>query len=246
MTLPRPSIRQQLLTSRQWPQQAVFLARREKRSLMHIVVNGANRGIGLEFCRQASQKCHRVTALCRSSSQELKKLDVEVLEGVEVTAPPSLRSVKEIDWLILNAGIWADESLDNFDFETLQKQFEVNSLGPFRMFLALRHGLGRGSKIGIISSLMGSISKNSSGGRYGYRASKAALNCMGVSLAHDLKSEGIAVALFHPGYVATDMTNFKGTISAKTSVDGLFPLMENLRLENSGTFWNYQGEVLPW
>lgn len=213
---------------------------------MHIVVNGANRGIGLEFCRQAGQKGHRVTALCRKRSEALEELGVTVVEGVEVTSPPPLDQVDEIDWLILNAGIWADESLQNFDFETLQKQFEVNSLGPFRVFLALRHGLRRGSKIGIISSLMGSIAENSSGGRYGYRASKAALNCMGVSLAHDLKSEGIPVALFHPGYVATDMTSFKGTITPKESVEGLFPLMEALELESSGTFWNYRGEVVPW
>ena len=213
---------------------------------MHIVVNGANRGIGLEFCRQARQRGHRVTALCRNSSEELETLQVDVVEGVEVTSPPPLEQVREIDWLILNAGIWADESLENFNFETLKEQFEVNSLGPMRMFFALRHGLHRGSKIGIISSLMGSVAENSSGGRYGYRASKAALNCMGVSLAHDLKSEGIPVALFHPGYVATDMTSFKGTISPKESVEGLFSLMEKLELESSGTFWNYRGEVVPW
>ncbi|HIB65725.1 MAG TPA: SDR family oxidoreductase [Phycisphaerales bacterium] len=213
---------------------------------MHIVVNGANRGIGLEFCRQARQRGHRVTALCRNSSEELETLQVDVVEGVEVTSPPPLEQVREIDWLILNAGIWADESLENFNFETLKEQFEVNSLGPMRMFFALCHGLHRGSKIGIISSLMGSVAENSSGGRYGYRASKAALNCMGVSLAHDLKSEGIPVALFHPGYVATDMTSFKGTISPKESVEGLFSLMEKLELESSGTFWNYRGEVVPW
>ena len=90
------------------------------------------------------------------------------------------------------------------------------------------------------------MSDNTSGGRYGYRSSKAALNSIGVSMSHDLKERGIAVALLHPGYVATDMTKHRGSISPKESVHGLYQVLNSLTLENTGTFWNYRGEVLPW
>lgn len=213
---------------------------------MHVVITGANRGIGLEFCRQAKDKGFEVTALCRNSSKDLDSLGVRVVTGVEVTDPPDLKMVKPIDWLILNAGIWRDETLDDLNFDTIREQFEVNSLGPLMVFQKLSDRLSEGSKVGLMSSLMGSMDNNTSGGRYGYRVSKAALNCFGVSMAHDLKPRGIAVAILHPGYVATDMTNHKGTISTQESVSGLVPVMERLSLENSGTFWNYRGEVIPW
>lgn len=213
---------------------------------MHIVVSGANRGIGLEFCRWAKKQGHEVTALCRQASEELQALDVTIVEGVEVRQPPNLDQVAQIDWLLLNAGIWRDESLDNMNFETITEQFEVNSLGPLRLFDKLSDKLSEGSRLGLMTSQMGSMSDNSSGGRYGYRLSKAALNCIGVSMAHDLKARGVAVALLHPGYVATDMTQHKGTISPQESVSGLAKVMQSLSLENTGTFWNYRGEILPW
>ena len=93
---------------------------------------------------------------------------------------------------------------------------------------------------------IGVVADNTSGGRYGYRMSKAALNIAGVSLAHDLKSRGIAVGILHPGYVATDMTNHRGMTTPAESVGGLLRLMDNLTLENSGGFWNFRGETLPW
>lgn len=213
---------------------------------MHVVVNGANRGIGLEFCKQAKLKGHRVTALCRKPSPELLELGVEIVHDVEVKSPPDLSHLVAIDWLILNAGIWADESLDDFKFDSILEQFAVNSLGPFRIFQSLRHALAEGAKIGVLTSLMGSMASNTSGGRYGYRASKAALNSMTLSLAHDLKPHGIAVGLFHPGYVATDMTKHKGTITPAESVEGLYRLMQQLDLETSGTWWNYRAEIIPW
>lgn len=213
---------------------------------MHIVVSGSNRGIGLEFCRQAAEAGHRVTALCREASEELKALDVYVVEGVDVADPPSLPELEAIDWLILNAGIWRTENLDSLNFATIEEQFRVNALGPLRMFEALRSHVGPGAKVGLMTSQMGSMSDNTSGGRYGYRMSKAALNAAGVSLSHDLRPQGVAVALLHPGYVATDMTDHKGAISPAESVRGLFGVMERLTLESSGTFWNYRGEQLSW
>ncbi len=213
---------------------------------MHIVISGSNRGIGLEFCRQASAAGHKVTALCREASEELKSLGVEVVEGVDVAAPPSLPDLGVIDWLILNAGIWRTENLDSLNFATIEEQFQVNALGPLRMFEALRSHVGPGAKVGLMTSQMGSMADNTSGGRYGYRMSKAALNAAGVSLAHDLRTHGVAVALLHPGYVATDMTQHMGAITTEESVRGLFGVMERLTVETSGTFWNYRGEQLPW
>ncbi len=213
---------------------------------MHVVVTGSNRGIGLELCRQLKDQGARVTALCRKSSAELDSLGVTVIDGVDVSRPGKIPDFAPIDWLIANAGIWRTEDLDSLNYETMLEQFQVNALGPLRTVEALLNRLSPGSKVGLMTSQMGSIADNTSGGRYGYRMSKAALNAAGVSLAHDLESRGIAVALLHPGYVATDMTDHRGSIAPEESVRGLLGVMERLSLENSGGFWNYRGEVLPW
>lgn len=213
---------------------------------MHVVVTGSNRGIGLELCRQCQRNGWKVTALCRASSAQLDDLGVDVVTGVDVARPAALPELAPIDWLILNAGIWRTESLGDMNFDTIIEQLEVNALGPLRIFDALSHLLASGSKIGLMTSQMGSIADNTSGGRYGYRMSKAALNAAGVSLAYDLRSRGVAVALLHPGYVATDMTDHHGTTSAEDSVRGLLQVMHNLNLDNSGGFWNFRGQMLPW
>jgi NAD(P)-dependent dehydrogenase (short-subunit alcohol dehydrogenase family) len=93
---------------------------------------------------------------------------------------------------------------------------------------------------------MGSVTDNTSGGYYGYRMSKSALNIAGVSLAHDLKKQDVAVALLHPGYVQTEMVNYSGDISAAVAVKRLMQRIEELNLDNTGTFWHSNGEVLPW
>ena len=144
------------------------------------------------------------------------------------------------------AGILSDESLGDLDFDRIRTQFEVNSLGPLRVTAALRGNLGQGSKVAIITSRMGSIGDNDSGGRYGYRASKAAFNAFGRSLAIDLKGRGIAVAQLHPGFVKTRMVNFGGLLTTEESVAGLVERIENLNLENTGSFWHCNGEELPW
>jgi len=213
---------------------------------MHIVINGANRGIGLEFSRQIAARGEKVTALCRESSSELQSLDVTVIEGFDVTDPPDVEGLEKVDWLILNAGIWRDETLEHMDFESIRLQLEVNTLGPLRSYQKLSSYLDAGSKIGIMTSLMGSMTENSSGGRYGYRMSKAALNSAAVSMAHDLKSREIAVALLHPGYVATDMTSYKGTTQPEDSVAGLIQVMDQLNLGTSGTWWDFRGREIPW
>ncbi len=132
------------------------------------------------------------------------------------------------------------------DRASIRRQFEVNSLGPLRVTVALLDNLGAGSKVGIVTSRMGSIEDNTSGGSYGYRMSKAAVNMAGASLANDLRERSIAVALLHPGYVRTDMTGGKGLISAEQSATGLIQRMDALDMDTSGGFWHAQGERLPW
>ncbi|PCK09196.1 MAG: short-chain dehydrogenase [Alteromonadaceae bacterium] len=151
-----------------------------------------------------------------------------------------------IDILINNAGILRDESFDSLNYEQIIEQFQVNTLGPIRVVEALFNNLKSGSKIALITSRMGSIDDNDSGGRYGYRMSKCALNAAGKSMAVDFKSKGISVALLHPGFVKTEMVNFGGLITAEESANNLAQRIEELSLENTGTFWHSNGEVLPW
>jgi NAD(P)-dependent dehydrogenase (short-subunit alcohol dehydrogenase family) len=216
-----------------------------------IIVTGANRGIGLELCRQLAARGEAVTALCRRSSAELAALDVRVIEGLDVGNPVSLDRLSAqlaepvYDWLINNAGILVRDTLDAPDFEGMERQFRINSMGPLRVTAALLPKLAKGSKVGIITSRMGSIEDNTSGGYYGYRMSKAAVNIAGKSLSIDLAERGIAVGILHPGMVATDMTGGNG-VPVEHAASGLIERMEQLTAQNSGTFWHAEGEVLPW
>ena len=153
----------------------------------------------------------------------------------------------QLDGLILNAGILESTGLEDLKAESLRRQFEVNALGPLRLTHALLPQLRNGSKLILMTSRMGSIDDNSSGGSYGYRMSKVALNMAGKSLAIDLRSRGIAVAILHPGLVRTRMVNFNPQgISPAEAVLGLLARIDALTLENSGSFWHANGEVLPW
>jgi len=219
------------------------------------LVTGSNRGIGLEFCKQLKQRGFDVIATCRTASSELQALDVEVIENVEVSDPTSLNALvdklagRQIDWLINNAGIAGGLGLSDINVaavESFKRQYEVNSLGPLLTTQILSGNLTSGSKVGLVTSRMGSIADNDSGGSYAYRMSKAALNAAGKSLSIDLKPQGIAVGILHPGWVRTDMTGHGGLIDTDESVDGLLKRMDELSLENTGTFWHTNGEVLPW
>ncbi len=216
-----------------------------------ILITGANRGIGLELCRQLVSRGDEVIAVCRVLSNELGSLNLRVIEGIDVGTAESILSLKNqtgldgLDWIINNAGILSVESLDGLDFEAIERQFNVNALGPLRVTTALLPRLHAGSKIGIITSRMGSVEDNTSGGYYGYRMSKAAVNMAGKSLARDLEQRGIAVVLLHPGMVATDMSGGKG-ISTAQSVRGLIQRMDALNMSQTGSFWHAEGERLPW
>ena len=216
------------------------------------LVTGANRGIGLEFALQLRGRGDRVIAVCRNSSEELDSLGAQVIAGIDLSQEGAERQLRErlgdtpIDIMIANAGVLAHDALDHLDFAKLQKQFEVNALGTLRSVQAVLPNLKKGSKIGLITSRMGSIADNSSGGYYGYRMSKAALNAAGMSLARDLKERGIAVAILHPGYVRTGMTGNQGGIEPSVAAFQLLTRIDALTLETSGTFWHANGEVLPW
>ena len=217
-----------------------------------VVVTGANRGIGLEFVKQYLAKGDKVIALCRNTSDELSQSGAKVIDKVDVGSPeclekilPTLSDLK-IDLLINNAGVLANESLEHMSSSTLEYQFRVNAMGPVMVTQMLRQQLVKGGKVALITSRMGSVTDNTSGGYYGYRMSKAALNIAGVSLAHDLKEQQVAVALLHPGYVQTEMVNNSGDISAAVAVERLMQRIDGLNLNNTGTFWHSNGEILPW
>lgn len=217
------------------------------------LVTGANRGIGLEYCRQLQQRGDTVIAACRDSSAELETLGVQVKTQVDITSDTSVAHLVQrlagqtIDGLINNAGIVERVTLEGLDIESIRHQYEVNAIGPLRLTHALLSNLQSGSKVILMTSRMGSIGDNTSGSSYGYRMSKVALCMAGKSLSHDLKPQGIAVAILHPGLVQTRMTRFNAQgITPEQSVQGLLARIDQLNLENTGTFWHANGEVLPW
>lgn len=217
-----------------------------------VVITGANRGIGLELARHYAGEGHEVVGVCRQSSDELANVAAQVIEEIDVTTSAGVEKLeaglagKSISLLINNAGLLQDEQLGSIDFDSIRTQMEINAYAPLRVAEALVPLMGQGSKIANITSRMGSIADNDSGGRYGYRASKAALNAFGKSLAMDLKPKGIAVAQLHPGYVKTRMVNFGGLITPEDSARGLAERIAQLNLENTGSFWHSNGEELPW
>ena len=218
-----------------------------------FLVTGSNRGIGLEYCRQLQARGDQVIAVCRTPSPELEALGVRLEAGIELTAEEDLDALVQrlagqpLDGVILNAGILEGNRLENLDSDSLRRQFEVNAMAPLRLVATLLPNLQPGSKLALMTSRMGSIDDNSSGSSYGYRMSKVALNMAGRSLAIDLRSRGIAVALLHPGLVRTRMVSFNPQgISPEEAVRGLLARIDALSLATSGGFWHANGEVLPW
>ena len=217
-----------------------------------VVITGANRGIGLALVQTYLAQGCDVVAVCRKASTALANSSAQVIEGIDVTDEQSLQQLASalegtaIDILINNAGILSSETLNNMDFASIARQFEVNAMAPLRVTDAVLPCLQSGSKVALITSRMGSIADNGSGGYYGYRMSKAALNAAGTSLAIDLKPRSVAVAILHPGFVQTDMVGGAGDISAKEAASRLAARIEELNMANSGSFWHSNGELLPW
>lgn len=223
--------------------------------MQRIVITGANRGIGLELVRQLTARGDEVIACCRQRSGPLEATGARIEDGLDVADSDSIRDLRQrldgqsVDMLLNVAGVMHPQQLGAIDdaaLNAMRQQFEVNALGPLLMTQALMELMPSGARVGIVTSRMGSIADNTSGGSYGYRMSKVAVNMAGVSLAHDLRDRGIAVALLHPGYVRTDMTQGRGMIDPPESAAGLIARMDELTMETSGGFWHTNGERLPW
>jgi len=215
------------------------------------LVTGCNRGIGLEIATQLKDRGDDVVGVCRNASDGLSALGVRVISGIDVADGKDVDRLRAeldnepIDVLINNAGILLRDSFGELDYEDMLLQFKVNTLGPLRVTEALSQNLHEGSKVAIVTSRVGSIDDNGSGGNWGYRTSKTAVNMVGTNLMHEFKPRGIAVALLHPGLVATDMTGGTGITTAE-SARGLIQRIDELNMANTGGFWHAEGYALPW
>merc|ERR1711981_437471 len=230
-------------------------SRTYRTTMSNILVIGTNRGIGLELARQlATRQTSTIFATCRTPSKSLEEIsNITVIPDIDLSNDSVIQKLKsitlpnKIDGVIINSGVLVRNAFDDLDdTSSLAYQFQTNSLGPLRVVRGIIDKLGEGSKIAIVTSRMGSVSDNGSGGHYGYRMSKSAVNMAAKSLSVDLKDKGIAVGLLHPGYVRTDMTNNQGFIDATESAEGLLKRFDELNIDNTGTFWHMNGEVLPW
>jgi len=219
------------------------------------VITGGNRGIGLELARQLAARGNQLAVVCRQASPGLEELGAETIEGIDVSDAGCMNTLRErigerrIDLLINNAGVLRRDRLGQIDdagVDDIVLQFRVNSIGPLLVTQALLPRLETGAKIGIVSSRMGSVADNTSGGYYGYRMSKAAANMVGASLAQDLAERGVAVAVLHPGYVRTEMTGGQGDVNVEQAAAGLLARLDELTMETSGGFWHANGEALSW
>ena len=221
--------------------------------MKNVLITGANRGIGLELVKIYAKDA-KVFAWCRQRSEALDELKgVTVVEDVDLRKQESIhkamhKCAERIDVLINNAGIFHREEggLGDIDTASIQDHMTVNTLAPLTLIQAALSRLDSGSKVALVSSRMGSIADNMSGGFYGYRMSKAALNALGKSLSVDLKPKNIAVAILHPGMVKTKITGYQGQYTPEEAAAGLVKRIEALTLESTGSFVHAQGETLPW
>ena len=226
-----------------------------------VLVTGADRGIGNALCRACHARGDDVIAACLGDSDALRALDIRVESGVDVTADKAVRGLAErlagtdttIDLLINNAGIAERDSLGALDFDAVRRQIEVNTLGPLRVTEALLERLEPGSTVAFITSRIGSLGDNRSGGLYGYRISKCAANMVAVNLAHDLAKRGIAAVVLHPGMVATAMTFDDERHEARPPEDAAAALIERIdRVEPiepgaQPAFWHApERTIIPW
>jgi NAD(P)-dependent dehydrogenase (short-subunit alcohol dehydrogenase family) len=220
--------------------------------MARVVITGANRGIGLALARECAERGDEVIAACRKSSSELDLLGVAVKAGVEVTDDVSVARFQAglggqaVDVLINNAGIHRSDSLGELDWERIRQQFDTNALGPLRVTQALLPNLKAGAKVAIITSRSGSIGDNGSGGNYGYRMSKAAVNMAGVNLALALQPRGVAVAILHPGMVRTGMGSSPQAVDPADAARRIMARIDELTLATTGRFLHAEGYVLPW
>lgn len=222
------------------------------------VVIGADRGIAHEIARQLHERGDTVIAACMVGNESLAAVGVTVEGGVDVTSQESIDAFAarltdqgvKIDALFHVAGVLGLDELGSIDYDDVRRQLEINTIGPLRTVEALRGLLHEGSRVGILTSRVGSLSDNTSGGMYAYRVSKAAANMVVLNLHHDLVKQGISVLALHPGMVATDLTkDYPGTydyIQPDEAAAGLINDVDKLTPENSGRFQHSNGTYLDW
>ena len=226
-----------------------------------VLITGANRGIGLEFVKHYSQFSKRVIACCRlpEKATELQALEslnthveihtLDVTDKVQLSALQNAFSGQVIDLVINNAGIYGPQHSETaLDNKRWLQVFEVNVIAPIQIARALSNNLSLSSQpvVANISSKMGSLADNETGGATIYRSSKAALNAATKSFAIDHAALGITTVLLHPGWVQTDMGGQSALISTQTSVHGMTSVLENADITKNGSFLNYDGKIIPW
>ncbi|ESS72210.1 C-factor CsgA [Methyloglobulus morosus KoM1] len=228
-----------------------------------VLITGANRGLGLEFCRQYADAGWKVIACCRNPAQaealnalrqshdfvQIEALDVADFGQIDDLSKTLLDA--SIDVLINNAGVYDDQRGNGFgqlDYQAWQHSLLINTLAPVKMAESFSPQIKRSGKklIVNISSLMGSLADNGSGGSILYRSSKAALNASMKSLSIDLMNQNIGVLILHPGWVQTDMGGANALIDSKTSVSGMRAVIDGFTLAQSGAFIKYDGTPMPW
>lgn len=227
--------------------------------MARILIVGADRGIAHAVCLQLKARGDELTAACLGDGEDLVRRGIRVEPRIDVTSDEDVgrlaaalnARLDRLDWLLHVAGVLGLDELGKIDFQAMRRQFEINTLGPLRVAQALLPFLGTGSKIGIVTSRVGSLADNSSGGMYAYRVSKAGANMVTLNLHHDLARHGIAVMALHPGMVATDLTKgYPGNhnyIQPAAAATGLIRCMDELTLATSGQFRHAaNGQLLPW
>jgi 2-glutathionyl-2-methylbut-3-en-1-ol dehydrogenase len=223
-----------------------------------VLVVGADRGIADAIARRLHQRGDTVIAACLDGNDELAALGVTVIGQVDVTSQPSVDELaaklaaagRKFDVIYHVAGVLGLDELGSIDYDDVRRQFEINTLGPLRTIEALRDLLPDGSKVGIVTSRVGSLGDNGSGGMYAYRISKAGANMVALNLHHDLSKRGVSVLALHPGMVATALTrDYPGNFDYLTpdqAATGLIKDIDQLTPANSGRFQHSNGEFLPW
>ena len=232
--------------------------------MLNVLITGANRGIGLALVRRYAEVGHRVFACCRAPGAadalnafagDHDGVSVHVLEvsdGNSVAALARELDGAPIDILINNAGMSPPreaQTLDNMDYDAWAEAFAVNSMAPLRMLQALRPNLEASGaappKAITISSQLGALSLNMPMG-YAYSSSKAAVNKVMRMASAELKDDGIAVGILHPGWVQTDMGGAQAQITVEESAAGIFDVIDHLTLEDTGCFRTWEGSVHEW
>ena len=223
-----------------------------------VLISGANRGIGLAFAEQYARDGWRVLACCRNPAEatglqalegDIAIFQLDVTDGNRIEALSKELAGEAIDILINNAGIYGPRlDFGATDYEAWGRVFEINSMSPLRMAEAFYEDVARSERkiIANITSKMGSITDNTSGGSYIYRSSKAALNAVTKSLAEDLRPHDVICVVLHPGWVRTDMGGPNGLIDTHTSVLGMRTVLNNLDLGKTGNFYTYDGSIIEW